>query len=189
MKYKLQKNSATFNYSENQKSYLFCGTKIENCFPNELKALVISTGFNTQRGNLIQSVLFPRKSNYNYYKENITFFIITSLSFIAGMVVFIVFYNIRNDGETKSNLFQNILDLLIVVVPPSLPLSLSLGSFFYQYTLMNKKISCSGVYRLMAAGKINKLIFDKTGTLTEEDLELYGYISSVKKDGFLIFVF
>ena len=105
------------------------------------------------------------------------------------MVVFIVFYNIRNDGETKSNLFQNILDLLTVVVPPSLPLSLSLGSFFYQYTLMNKKISCSGVYRLMAAGKINKLIVDKTGTLTEEDLELYGYISSVKKDGFLIFVF
>ena len=38
----------------------------------------------------------------------------------------------------------------------------------------------------MAAGKINKLIFDKTGTLTEEDLELYGYISSIKKDGYLI---
>ena len=37
----------------------------------------------------------------------------------------------------------------------------------------------------MAAGKINKLIFDKTGTLTEEDLELYGYISSIKKDGYL----
>ena len=34
--------------------------------------------------------------------------------------------------------------------------------------------------------KINKLIFDKTGTLTEEDLELYGYISSMKKDGYLI---
>ena len=186
MKYKLPKNSATFNYSENQKSYLFCGTKIENCFPNELKALVIGTGFNTQRGNLIQSVLFPRKSNYNFYKENIMFFIFTSLSFIAGMIVFIIFYNIRNNGETKSALFQNILDLLTVVVPPSLPLSLSLGTFFYQYSLMNKKISCSGVYRLMAAGKINKLIFDKTGTLTEEDLELYGYISSVKKDGYLI---
>ena len=38
----------------------------------------------------------------------------------------------------------------------------------------------------MASGKINKLIFDKTGTLTEEDLELYGYISSVKKDGNLL---
>ena len=185
MKYKLPKNSAIFNYSENQKSFLFCGTKIENCFPNELKALVIGTGFNTQRGNLIQSVLFPRKSNYNFYKENMTFFIFTSLSFIAGMVVFIVFHNIRNNGESKSNLFENILDLLTVVVPPSLPLSLTLGTFYYQYSLINKRISCSGVYRLMAAGKINKLIFDKTGTLTEEDLELYGYISSIKKDGYL----
>ena len=38
----------------------------------------------------------------------------------------------------------------------------------------------------MAAGKINKMIFDKTGTLTEEDLELHGYISSVKKGDYLI---
>ena len=186
MKYKLPKNSSIFNYSENQKSYLFCGTKIENCFPNELKALVIGTGFNTQRGNLIQSVLFPRKSNYNFYKENITFFIFTSLSFIVGITIFIIFHNTRNNGETKSHLFENILDLLTVVIPPSLPLSLTLGTFYYQYSLINKKISCSGVYRLMAAGKINKLIFDKTGTLTEEDLELYGYISSIKKDGELI---
>ena len=189
MKYKLPKNSATFNYSENQKSYLFCGTKIENCFPKELKALVIGTGFNTQRGNLIQSVLIPRKSNYNFYKENIVFFIFTFLSFLVGMIVFIIIHNADDDdkeGESKSILFQDILDLLTVVVPPSLPLSLTLGTFYYQYSLINKKISCSGVYRLMAAGKINKLIFDKTGTLTEEDLELYGYISSIKKDGTLI---
>ena len=189
MKYKLPKNSAIFNYSENQKSYLFCGTKIENCFPNELKALVIGTGFNTQRGNLIQSVLFPRKSNYNFYKENIMFFIFTFLSFLVGMIIFIIIHNADDDdeeGESKSILFQDILDLLTVVVPPSLPLSLTLGTFYYQYSLINKKISCSGVYRLMAAGKINKLIFDKTGTLTEEDLELYGYISSIKKDGTLI---
>ena len=185
MKYKLPKNSAIFNYSENQKSYLFCGTKIENCFPNELKALVIGTGFNTQRGNLIQSVLFPRKSNYNFYKENITFFVFSFLSFLVGMFFFI-FYRNKNDKGTDSHLFQNILDLLTVVVPPSLPLSLTLGTFYYQYYLINRKISCSGVYRLMAAGKINKLIFDKTGTLTEEDLELYGYISSIKKDGLLI---
>ena len=186
MKYKLPKNSAIFNYSENQKSYLFCGTKIENCFPNELKALVIGTGFNTQRGNLIQSVLFPRKSNYNFYKENITFFIFTFLAFILGTIIFIIIHNIQDNEETKRHLFQDILDLLVMVIPPSLPLSLTLGTFYYQYSLKNKKISCSGVYRLMAAGKINKLIFDKTGTLTEEDLELYGYISSMKKDGYLI---
>ena len=186
MKYKLPKNSAIFNYSENQKSYLFCGTKIENCFPNELKALVIGTGFNTQRGNLIQSVLFPRKSNYNFYKENITFFIFTFLSFLVGLFIFIILHNREDNNESKSIFFQNILDLLTVVVPPSLPLSLTLGTFYYQYYLINKKISCSGVYRLMAAGKINKLIFDKTGTLTEEDLELYGYISSIKRDGLLI---
>ena len=187
MKYKLPKNSANFIYSENMKSYLFCGTKIENCFPKELKALVIGTGFNTQRGNLIQSVLVPRKSNYNFYKENITFFIFTLVFFLVGTIIFIVLdsreENLDNVG---GNLFENILDLLAMAIPSSLPLTLTLGTFYYQYSLISKQISCSGVYRLMAAGKINKLIFDKTGTLTEEDLELHGYISSIKKDGDLI---
>ena len=185
MKYKLPKNSAIFKYSENQKSFLFCGTKIENCFPNELKALVIGTGFNTQRGNLIQSVLFPKKSNYNFYKENITYFIFIFIFFIIGLVSVIIFTN-KNNKNYWSILFKSILDLIAIIIPPTLPLSLTLGTFYYQYSLLNKSVSCSGVYRLMASGKINKLIFDKTGTLTEEDLELYGYISSVKKDGNLI---
>ena len=185
MKYKLPKNSATFKYSENQKSFLFCGTKIENCFPNELKALVIGTGFNTQRGNLIQSVLFPKKSNYNFYKENIAYFIFIFISFVVGIITVILFTN-RNTSNYSMILFKSILDLITIVIPPTLPLSLSLGTFYYQYSLLNKSVSCSGVYRLMASGKINKLIFDKTGTLTEEDLELYGYISSIKKDGNLI---
>ena len=185
MKYKLPKNSATFKYSENQKSFLFCGTKIENCFPNELIALVIGTGFNTQRGNLIQSVLFPKKSNYNFYKENIAYFIFIFLSFIIGIITVILFTN-KNNENYSSVLFKTILDLLTIALPPTLPLSLTLGTFYYQYSLLNKSVSCSGVYRLMASGKINKLIFDKTGTLTEEDLELYGYISSIKKDGNLI---
>ena len=188
MKYKLPKNNSNFIYSENMKSYLFCGTKIENCFPKELKALVIGTGFNTQRGNLIQSVLVPRKSNYNFYKENITFFIFTFIFFLIGMIIFIVFHN-RDDPTLPKgggNLFENILDILAMAIPSSLPLTLTLGTFYYQYSLVSKQISCSGVYRLMAAGKINKIIFDKTGTLTEEDLELHGYISSIKKDGYLI---
>ena len=184
MKYKLPNNSALFKYSENQKSFLFCGTKIENCFPNELNALVIGTGFNTQRGNLIQSVLFPKKSNYNFYKENITYFLFIFISFIVGIIVLIIFSK-KNDDDSNL-LFETILDLLTIVVPPTLPLSLALGSFYYQYSLLNKRVSCSGIYRLMASGKINKLIFDKTGTLTEEDVELYGYISSIKKDGNLV---
>ena len=188
MKYKLPKNNSKFIYSENMKSYLFCGTKIENCFPKELKALVIGTGFNTQRGNLIQSVLVPRKSNYNFYKENITFFIFTFSFFIIGMIIFIVLNN-RDENEVGTGggtLFENILDLLVMAIPSSLSLALTLGTYYYQYSLISKQISCSGVYRLMAAGKINKLIFDKTGTLTEEDLELHGYISSIKKEGILI---
>ena len=185
MKYKLPNNSAIFKYSENQKSFLFCGTKIENCFPNELKALVIGTGFNTQRGNLIQSVLFPKKSNYNFYKENITYFIFIFANFVIGLILIIIFFD-HNSKNYSKMLFKTILDLLTIAIPPTLPLSLTLGTFYYQYSLLNKNVSCSGEYRLMASGKINKLIFDKTGTLTEEDLELYGYISSVKKDGILI---
>ena len=185
LKYKLPKNNAKFKYAENQKCFLFCGTKIENCFPHQLKALVIGTGFNTQRGNLIQSVLFPKKSNYNFYKENIAYFFLSLISFIMGTII-LLYYSKKYGNSSFITIFENIFDLLLISLPPALPLSLALGTFYYQYSLINRKISCSGVYRLMASGKINKIIFDKTGTLTEEDLDLYGYVSSTKKNGILI---
>ena len=193
MKYRLQNNDKLFNYNENAKSFLFSGTKIEKSSPLEFQCLVVGTGFNTQRGNLIQSVLFPKKSNFNFYRENLTFFIFITIVALIAIGVFSylhIDYNKNENHKTKKtwdSLLIKILDVIFIVLPPTLPISLTVGTFYYQYSLNQRKIRCSDEYRLIAAGRVNKIILDKTGTLTKEDLELYGYRTTIKKRGEIIF--
>ena len=185
MKYKLPNNNKQFKYIDNQKSFLFCGTKIEKAFPNELIALVVGIGFNTQRGNLIQSVLFPKKSNFNFYMENISFYIIILIWLILSLTIIIYLYK-KNGNFIKY--FKMLLDTIFILFPPTLSISLTVGTFYYQYILKQKKISCSDEQRLIAAGRVNKIIMDKTGTLTKEDLELFGFIATIKNNqGKIIF--
>jgi cation-transporting ATPase 13A3/4/5 len=179
MKYRLSNNHKIFKYNENQKSFLFCGTKIEKAFPEELIALVVGIGFNTQRGNLIQSVLFPKKSNFNFYRENINFFIISFFWLLISLGIIIYYYKTNGNFYKYSKMF---IDTVFILFPPTLPISLTVGTFYYQYNLKKKKISCSDEYKLIAAGRVNKIIMDKTGTLTKEDLELYGYIATIRKN-------
>lgn len=193
MKYRLQNNDKTFSYTENSKSFLFSGTKVEKSSPTEFQCLVVGTGFNTQRGNLIQSVLFPKKSNFNFYRENLTFFIFITLIGLLAISLFSYFFVKDNQKlepdkrESWTNLLVTIFDVLFIVLPPTLPISLTVGTFYYQYSLNQRKIRCSDEYRLIAAGRVNKIILDKTGTLTKEDLELYGYRTTIKKKGEIVF--
>ena len=186
MKYKLQNNNKTFSYIYNTKSFLYSGTKIEKSFPKEIKVLVVGTGFNTQRGNLIQSVLFPNKSNFNFYKENICFFIYISTVLLISTVV-LVLYHFKHANIKWTETLLEVVDVIFIVMPPTLSISLTVGTFYYQCSLSKKKVRCSDEYRLIAAGRVNKIILDKTGTLTKEDLELFGYRTVVKRNGKVMF--
>ena len=60
------------------------------------------------------------------------------------------------------------LDLVTIVVPPVLPLVMTIGTSFSIYRLKLLNISCISLPAVNAAGRVSVVCFDKTGTITED---------------------
>jgi magnesium-transporting ATPase (P-type) len=179
MKSPLPCDDEKFDFQNNSKSILFNGTKIDRCESllndGKIRALVINTGFNTQRGDLIQNILFPKPTNFKFYKDILGFLVGVMIIYIISVFLLIDLNKYKKIPRSSSRLTINILDLLTVIFPPSLPICMTFSAYYFHYSLNKRGISCISDYRMNAAGRVNIVILDKTGTLTEEGLDLHGY--------------
>lgn len=169
--------------------FLFCGTKIVRARkPQEGQdeeavalAMVVRTGFNTTKGALVRSMLFPKPSGFKFYRDSFRYISVMAcvamLGFIASLVNFI-----RLDMGWHLIIFRA-LDLITIVVPPALPATLTIGTSFALTRLRKKQIFCISPQRVNVGGKIDIMCFDKTGTLTEEGLDILGVRVVSRKSG------
>ncbi|KAF4983077.1 hypothetical protein FZEAL_1424 [Fusarium zealandicum] len=173
----LQASSVT---PETARHFLFCGTKIiRTRRPQEDQdgdavalALVVRTGFNTTKGSLVRSMLFPKPSGFKFYRDSFRYIsvmaIVAAIGFLASLVNFIRL------GLAWHLIVVRALDLITIVVPPALPATLTIGTSFALSRLKKKQIFCISPQRVNVGGKIDLMCFDKTGTLTEEGLDVLG---------------
>ena len=164
-----------FKYDEDKKYFLFAGTRIIQKRSREKKkllALVTETGFNTIKGNLIRSILYPKKMDEKFEKDSYKYIAMMSILCLFGFGVSIPFLLETQDWV---EILKKSLDLITTAVPPSLPACLGIGISYSISRLKKQKIMCIARDRVNTAGKVNILCFDKTGTLTEDHLDIYGY--------------
>lgn len=64
--------------------------------------------------------------------------------------------------------------MITIVVPPSLPIAMTMGTTFAISRLKRNKIFCISPSRINVGGKVDQISFDKTGTLTESGLDVLG---------------
>lgn len=93
--------SATSVHPDVAKNFLYCGTKIirakrpQDDGDDEAVALavVVRTGFNTTKGALVRSMLFPKPSGFKFYRDSFRYISVMAgialLGFIASFVNFV----------------------------------------------------------------------------------------------------
>lgn len=133
------------------------------------------SGFNTTKGALVRSMLFPKPIGFKFYRDSIRFILVLAglagfagLGFCASAVQFVRL------GIKWHTIMLRALDLITVVVPPALPATLSIGTSFAIGRLRKQGIFCISPSRVNVGGRVNVCCFDKTGTLTEDGLDILG---------------
>lgn len=161
--------------------FLFSGTKIirarrpqDNNRDDEgvALAMVVRTGFNTTKGSLVRSMLFPKPSGFKFYRDSFRYISVMGCIALLGFVV--SFINFIRLGLAWHLIVVRALDLITIVVPPALPATLTIGTNFALSRLRKKQIFCISPQRVNVGGKLDIMCFDKTGTLTEDGLDILG---------------
>ncbi|XP_018121167.1 probable cation-transporting ATPase 13A5 isoform X2 [Xenopus laevis] len=158
---------------------LYCGTEVTKTKPDSeglVKAVVLHTGFNTTKGDLVRSILYPKPIKLKLYRD--VFWVIAALSLVSvcGLIYSVVIGAVQG-AETK-DLILTAFIMLTCAVPVSLPPALAVCILYSQNRLKKHGIFCISPDRISLCGQLNLICFDKTGTLTEDGLDLWGIVPS-----------
>ncbi|PSS02441.1 hypothetical protein BD289DRAFT_359689 [Coniella lustricola] len=172
--------SASQVMPEVARHFLFCGTKIIRARkPQDDRneeavalAMVVRTGFDTTKGALVRSMLFPKPSGFKFYRDSFRYIAVMGCVALVGFAA--SFVNFIRLGLAWHLIIVRALDLITIVVPPALPATLTIGINFALNRLKARQIFCISPQRVNVGGKLDIMCFDKTGTLTEDGLDILG---------------
>lgn len=90
------------------------------------------TGFTTVKGELIRTMLFPKPSDFKFYKDSFRFiFILGIISFFGFLIDLPAWLHAFKDNKNKSDLIKLIIikasEIITVTVPPALPTCMQIG--------------------------------------------------------------
>ena len=166
-----------FNFNDAKNHILFDGTKIlelKNTKYNFVYAMALRTGFTSLKGQLVRTVVFPKKTKDEFSSQVIKFILTYAILFGIIYIIYLV-KMIEYKLPTRYIVFR-LLDAILYVIPPTLTIYLSCCTTFSIIRLKWKRILGLQPDKIIPAGKIDVCCFDKTGTLTKNDIDVIGYL-------------
>ncbi|XP_067207720.1 polyamine-transporting ATPase 13A3 isoform X2 [Linepithema humile] len=171
-------NDVIYDTKEHARHTLFCGTRViqTRYYGSEkVLAVVIRTGFNTSKGGLVRSIMYPPPVDFKFEQDSYKFVILLACIAITGVIYTIITKAMR--GVEVRDIALEALDLITIVVPPALPAAMTVGRLVAQRRLERKKIYCTSPRTINVSGSVDCICFDKTGTLTEDGLDMWGVVA------------
>ena len=171
--------------SEHRNNVLFGGTKILQVNEPEVVsgwqtpdhgclAVVLRTGFGTSQGKLVRTMVYNNQHVSVNSSTEAFLFILFLLMFAIAAAYYVWTEGSKMEGRKRSKLILDCIMILTSVVPPELPMELSLAVNTSLVALSKFAIFCTEPFRIPTAGKVDICCFDKTGTLTGENLVVQG---------------
>ncbi|CCM06202.1 uncharacterized protein FIBRA_08445 [Fibroporia radiculosa] len=182
----LLETAERLDVDEAHKNYvLFSGTKLLQADGGETPdggclGVVLRTGFGTAQGQLVRTMIFST--------ERVTANNLESFLFIGFLLIFAIAASwyvwvkgIERDLK-KSKLLLDCILIITSVVPPELPMELSMAVNASLAALSKYAIFCTEPFRIPFAGRVDVCCFDKTGTITAENLVVEGVVGVDRSD-------